>query len=138
MKLSTWILSFALLTFAYLPFTALAAISGQNQQTIQFAKEKNPIEVKTKKSFREKIGRKLDKIKSKVRHWKEVVQLGFLTGKLLTSLILLLLSIVFFAVGGVTTLGVLFNILGSAAVIAALIFFVLWLLERTTLNSSGN
>lgn len=82
-------------------------------------------------SFREKIGRKVRKFKQKMQHWKAIVSMSLPSGKLLTSLILLLLSMVFFAIGGLTCLGVLFNLLGSAAVIAALIFFVLWLSGRT-------
>ncbi|MCF8244117.1 MAG: hypothetical protein K9J37_02650 [Saprospiraceae bacterium] len=66
-----------------------------------------------------------------MQHWKAIVSMSLPSGKLLTSLILLLLSMVFFAIGGLTCLGVLFNLLGSAAVIAALIFFVLWLSGRT-------
>lgn len=50
--------------------------------------------------------------------------------KLTTSLALLLLSILFFAIGGLTVLDTIFFALGAVAVIGALLFFILWLVEK--------
>ncbi len=140
MKLSIGISIIAFLVFATLPYSAQSATSAQKPSEVQLAKTEKVGRLEAKKhiSFKEKISKKVAKFKQRIRHWKEVVQMSFPSGKLLTSLVFLVLSIVFFAVGGATTLGVLFNILGSAAVIAALVFFVLWLSERTSAPIPGD
>lgn len=140
MKFSIWISALAFLALATLPQSTFAAIAKQKSAGVQFEKtEKSDVaKVRKHSSFKEKIGRKFANFKQQVRHWKEAIQMRFPSGKLLTSLVLLLGSIVFFALAGATTLGVLFNLLGSAAVIAAVIFFVLWLSERTSIPSPGN
>lgn len=57
--------------------------------------------------------------------------ISFPKGKLLACLVLLPLSIVFFALAGVTAWGILFNALGSIAIIAAVVFFIFWLNEKS-------
>lgn len=127
------------LTFA-LPQHGISAISRQHATEI--TKKGNDVnsnkKVGKRISLKEKIGKKFSNLKNKVKKWKEAVQLSLPSGKLLTSLIFLLASIILFAVGGLTTLGVLFNSLGSLAVILALLFFVLWLSERSKATSPTN
>ncbi|MBI1225641.1 MAG: hypothetical protein GC192_10435 [Bacteroidetes bacterium] len=132
MKLSFRISIIALTLLISLPYYCTAAIAKQNQSKAPIAQSRQITQSKRIRHhhFKEKIREHLTKFKLKMQHWKKSFQMRFPTGKLLACLVFLVLSIVFFAVAGVTTLGVLFNALGSAAVIAALVIFVLWLSER--------
>ncbi|GEM_PF-5346638 len=134
MKHSLWISGLFFVLFAALPTVGYPAIAKPAQTALSTKKQTAHEAGKQVKrlSFREKIGGKISKFQQKIRRWKEGVQLAFPSGKLLTSLVFLVLSIIFFAVGGVTTLGALFNILGSVAVIVALLFFVLWMTEKAS------
>lgn len=123
-----------------LPQHGISAIS--RLQATEIGKKESDVnsdkKVGKRISLKERIGKKFSHLKNKVKKWKEAVQLSLPSGKLLTSLIFLLASIILFAVGGLTTLGVLFNTLGSLAVILALLFFVLWLSERSKATSPTN
>ncbi len=81
--------------------------------------------------FKTKLEKRVGSFKSKIKRWisKAVFQLP--TGNLLTSLVLLIGAIALFAIGGVTKFGLIFGILGSVAVIGALIFFMLWLGDKS-------
>ncbi len=135
MKQSLWLVGLFFMLLVTLPQAGYSAIAKPRPTEISSKKQEAFAEGKQTKrtSFREKIGGKVAKFKQKFKRWKDSIQLAFPSGKLLTSLIFLVLSIVLFAVGGLTSLGVLFNALGSAAVIVALLFFVLWLMERTNM-----
>ena len=64
---------------------------------------------------------------TKAKHW--AIQL-LESGKLTTSLTLLLLSIIFFIVGSLTILDSILFLLGTLSLIGALFFFILWLIEK--------
>lgn len=82
-------------------------------------------------SIKEKWRIGKDRIKRRIQQFKRTAQLTFPSGKLLTTLIFLVLSIVLFAVGGLTTLAAIFNILGSVSVILALVFFIFWVMKKS-------
>ncbi len=88
--------------------------------------------------FKEKIGEGQQKIKERFHKWVAKTLISMPTGKLLTSLVLLLLSIIILAIGGVTKFGLLFGILGSIALVGALAFFLLWMAERSKSTPRGN
>ena len=140
MKQTLWLAGFSLILLVTLPQTANSAIAKPRGTEISSKMQKAFAEGKQTKriSLREKIGGKVAKFKQRFKRWMDSIRLAFPSGKLLTSLIFLVLSIIIFAVGGLTSLGVLFNALGSAAVIVALLFFVLWLMERTNMPKPTN
>ncbi len=135
-----WFTGLLLVLFSILPKQGYPAIAKQAATEFSTKKTEKFAEGKPgkKQTLRERIAKRTTTFKQKIKHWKESVQMSFPAGKLLTSLVLLLLSIVFFAIGGVTTLGVLFNTLGSVAVIGAVLFFVLWLLEQSKVPKPTN
>ncbi len=133
MKHSLWLASLIFLLLSILPQPANSAISKPQkaENTKTQVSTVNEIKPSKRLTLRERIGRKVAGVKSKWKHWREAVEMGFPTGHLLTSLILLVLSIVLFAVGGATKFGVLFSALGSVAIIGAVVFFVIWLSDRS-------
>ena len=138
MKHTLRLTSFFVALLALLPYqghTVIAKPAGIiHQKQGAFAEGK----ATKRQILRERIGKKVARFKHKLRHWWEMVQLKLPDGKLLTSLVLLIMSIVFFALAGATSLGALFNLLGSAAVIGAVVFFVLWLTERSKIPKPIN
>lgn len=133
MKQSLWLASFTFLLLSILPQPANSAIAKPQKSERVETQAATLQEVKPGKrlTVRERLGRKVAGVKSKWKLWREAVEIGFPTGNLLTSLILLVLSIVLFAVGGATKFGVLFSALGSVAIIGAVVFFVIWLSDRS-------
>lgn len=137
MKYSLWIFILLLGFMALAPLPANAAISKQNHAEVFTKKQTAHQQVKTTKQhfFKKKFGKVRMKFKQKIQRWKAAVQMAFPSGKLLSSLIFLVLSIIFFAVGGVTEIAYVFSILGSVSIILALILFVLWITERAKSTS---
>jgi hypothetical protein len=88
--------------------------------------------------FKKNTGGKKKILKNRVYRWLKFFSISMPTGKLMTSLVLLLLSIVLLAIGGVTKYGLIFGILGSVAIIGALIAFLLWMAERSNSASTRN
>ncbi len=88
-------------------------------------------EVKQKERSNKGLGWKKFRIWKQIFKWSDRLSFAMPTGKLLTSIILLLLSIVLLAVGGATKYGLIFGILGSVAIIGAVIALLLWLAERS-------
>lgn len=133
MKYSLWLSSLIFLLLSIFPHPANSAIAKPQKRGHVEAQAATSHEVKPSKrvTIRERFGRKVAGVKSKWRLWRETIAMGFPTGHLLTSLILLVLSIVLFAVGGATKFGVLFSALGSVAIIGAVVFFVIWLSDRS-------
>ena len=127
-----------LILFAILPEQGYPAIAKQTATGFSTKKTEKFAEGKPMKklSLRQRFTKSASAFKLKLMHLKEVVQLNLPSGKLVTSLVLLLLSIVFFALGGLTGLGMLFNILGSVAVIGSVLFFVL-LLSTFSLHATS-
>ena len=122
---------FALL--AVLPQTGYSAIAKPQQTETVKHNNAASAEGKTTKqaTLREKIGRKFSKWKVKMRQWKERMLVNFPSGKILGSLVLLVAAILLFALAGLTVYASLFSILGSVAVVGAVLLFVLWMLERS-------
>jgi Flp pilus assembly protein TadB len=133
MKHTFWMSGLFLLLFIAAPRQGYPAIAKPITAAASSIKQETIAEGKTRKrlTFREKATKKFGKAKEKIRQWWEAVQLSFPSGKLLTSLVLLGLSITFLIVAGLTIYGGLFNALASVAVIGAVVFFVLWLTERS-------
>jgi Flp pilus assembly protein TadB len=89
-------------------------------------------------NFKKSTGGKKKIWKNRVYRWVKFFSISMPTGKLMASLVLLLLSIVLLAIGGVTKYGLIFGILGSVAIIGALVAFLLWMAERSKSVSTRN
>lgn len=133
MKHTLWLASLIFLLLSILPQPANSAIAKPPKAENTKAQTSTVGEMKPSKrlTLRERFVRKVAGIKSKWKLWREAVAMSFPSGHLLTSLIFLVLSIVLFAVGGATKFGVLFSALGSVAIIGAVVFFVIWLSDRS-------
>lgn len=132
MKKSRWIFALLMGLTALTYHPAEAAISQPNQSRVLLKQQHADTGQNTSRqhSFRHKFKELKSKFKQKIKRWWAMVEMAFPTGKLLSSLIFLLLSIIFFAIGGLTVIGGVFNVLGSVSVILALVLFVLWISER--------
>ncbi len=82
-------------------------------------------------SIKKSLGGKKKRLKERIYKWIQFGTIAMPTGKLLTSIILMLMSIVLLAVGGATKYGLILGILGSVAIIGAVIFFLLWMSDRS-------
>lgn len=132
MKYSLWFFALLFGLMAFSPLPTNAATSKPNHVEVFTKKQTALARVKSSRQhfFRKKIGEIKMKFKQQVQRWKAAVQMAFPSGKILTSLIFVVISIIFFAVAGVTEIGYVFSILGSVFIILALVLFVLWITER--------
>ncbi len=110
---------------------------SRTSNTVQDASNKQDFKQKWV-NFKKNIGEKRKMLKERGYKLLKFFSISMPTGKLMTSLVLLLLSIILLAIGGVTKYGLIFGILGSAAIIGALIAFLLWMAERSKNASTRN
>lgn len=114
-------------------FAAAAAAQMPEASTTHLERSTAVDQKKTKKAG--KISRWLAKIKAKGLEkslkWQRKLPALNIDNYLVLCLLLLLASILFFALNTATGVPWLFNAFGSLAGIAAMVFFVLWLLDYT-------
>jgi Flp pilus assembly protein TadB len=118
-------------SLAILPTDIAAAIRQAEASTFH---SKQIEEMKPSKMAGEELGkfdRKRQRIERRMAKRLSKMEIGMPRGKLLTALILMVAAILVFATGQFLVVGALFSIVGSVAIIAALLFFILWLMERS-------
>ncbi len=124
LSLITLLLTFAL-TFSFQPASAAIAKSKPALEETTTTPAAGKILKKTEKQ-ESRLARLKAKLEKKFEKLRKKLLNGTASDYLIISLGLLLAAILFFALNGST--GV-FNVFGSVAAIAAVVFFVLWLLE---------
>lgn len=125
------LLLFSLFILIATPGIAASSTVHQQSPAPRLNTENGQTSKVQKAHFSEKKERKHQKWKERLSQWSHKLAMNLPTGKVLGSLIFLVLGIVFFAIAGVTIYGTLFGILGSAAVVVAVLLFVLWMIERS-------
>ncbi len=127
------------LTIFIVAFISLYPVQGhaaiakqQNEVALKQNAKRNTIGKSAKwRSFKVKMAQKWANTKGKIKRWVSKVLINIPAGNLLTSLVLLFVAILLFAISGATKFGLVFGILGSVAIIGALIFFMIWLTQQS-------
>lgn len=133
MKKYLWFSLLLPLLFSLPAETAFAAIAKQKTETVSRS-EHSGVSSKTIKKEKKGHGwwaKKKVGWKAAFEKLKQKFDLGIQSKFLKICLVLVLASILFFVLGSFIVLDVLFFTLGSVAVIGAMVFLVLWLLEKT-------